>query len=239
MPWRERYVGTAYRAGPSVGLHLVLGCSWAHEEVAPGNIGAMPARRRRTALFAVAWVVAAAASVLVASQGVALVGRQVTDRRPSPLSAAQIEDALADAEQTSTSTSRPLDATSPTTPSSSSSSTSTTSTTVTGDSTPPPAPGPGPATSTTTIRSTSTTAPPAAPDAETRTYSVEGGTVSLRFASTGVTVVFANPAAGFDVEVEPEHGNGVGVEFESETHRSRVDGWWEGGPVDRVREEER
>lgn len=84
------------------------------------------------------------------------------------------------------------------------------------------------------------TAPPAtaaAPD-ETRTYNLRGGNVALRFRPAGVTVVFANPAPGFTVEVEPEHVNGVKVEFESETHRSRVDGWWDGGPRDRVREDE-
>lgn len=69
---------------------------------------------------------------------------------------------------------------------------------------------------------------------ETRTYALVGGTVSLRFEPSGVTVAFANPAGGFDVEVEEEHGNGVRVEFESESHRSRVTGWWDGGPRDEV-----
>lgn len=85
-----------------------------------------------------------------------------------------------------------------------------------------------------------TTAPPATttppPAGETRTYAMVGGTVSLRFEASGVTVAFANPAAGFEVEVEPDHGNGVKVEFDSETHRSRVTGWWEGGPRDEVEE---
>ena len=40
------------------------------------------------------------------------------------------------------------------------------------------------------------------------------------------------------VVVEPEHGNGVKVEFESEAHESRVYGWWDGGPVERVSEGE-
>jgi hypothetical protein len=61
--------------------------------------------------------------------------------------------------------------------------------------------------------------------------------VSLRFSPSGVTVVWANPNPGFDVSQEPEQGNGVKVEFRSDTHRSRVDGWWDGGPQERIREE--
>jgi hypothetical protein len=139
---------------------------------------------RRTVVLAAVWLVVAAGSVAVAWQGVAVVGNQVTDDRPAPLAASEIESRLSE--------------------------------------------------------STTTAAPPSpttAAAAETRTYNLRGGAASLRFAPSGVTVVFANPAAGFAVSVEPEHGNGVKVEFESEAHESRVDGWWENGPVDRVREE--
>lgn len=87
---------------------------------------------------------------------------------------------------------------------------------------------------TTTTNTTDTTAPVAA---ETRTYPLVGGTATLRFTEAGVAVVTATPNPGFSVDVEPEHGNGVQVEFESEDHESRVDGWWSGGPQDRVREE--
>ena len=93
--------------------------------------------------------------------------------------------------------------------------------------------------STTSSSGTTTTAAPAATDSETRTYNLQGGTAALRYAPAGVEVVFANPAPGFRVEVEPEHGNGVKVEFESDAHESRVDGWWDGGPMERVREEPR
>ncbi len=196
--------------------------------------------RSRAVLYTAAWVVAAVASALVASQGVALVGRQVTDRRPAPLSTTEIEDELAALEQAKASTT-----TAAVTASTSTSSTTSivpTSTEATVPSTRPPSSGRSSTTAVTSPGSSSTSAPPArtaTKAAETRTYNLEGGTVSLRFTSSGVTVVFANPAAGFDVEVEPEHVNGVKVEFESETHRSRVDGWWEGGPVDRIREEDR
>jgi hypothetical protein len=87
------------------------------------------------------------------------------------------------------------------------------------------------------VSATSTAPPSTALDSETRTYNLLGGTASLRFGPGGVEVVFANPAPGFRVEVEAEHGNGVKVEFEADTHESRVDGWWDGGPMDRTREE--
>ena len=179
--------------------------------------------------YAAAWVLAAAGALAVAWQGVGLVTNQVTEDRPAPLSAAQVRDRLD--EETSTTTSSTVAGAlgSPTT---------------TGATSPPtsaPAGRPGttspPATTATTAPAAAATSTTTAVPAETRTYNLVGGSVSLRFSPSGVTVVWANPNAGFDVEQEPENGNGVQVEFRSETHRSRVDGWWDGGPQDRVREE--
>lgn len=72
---------------------------------------------------------------------------------------------------------------------------------------------------------------------ETRTYILKGGTASLRFSPTGVEVVIADPLAGYSLSVEPEHGNGLKVEFRKEDRRSRVEAWWENGPQERVHEE--
>lgn len=166
----------------------------------------------------VAWVAAAVAAVAVASWGVALVGRSVTDARPSPLSAAQVDERLASAGTSSTTAS-----TSATTPP------ARPGTTV------PPDGEPGPPPTSAAPPPPSTAAPPVAVG-EIRTYQLVGGTVSLRFEPAGVTVVYANPNHGFDVEEEPEAG-GVRVELESETHRSRVTGWWDDGPRDRVDEQ--
>lgn len=198
-----------------------------------------PDRVRRSLPLVLGWLLAAVAALAVASWGVALVGSSVTDRRPAPLTASQVDERL-DELATSTSTS--------TTSSAPSSVPGSEDEPTTSSSTPDESNGDG-ATTTTAPRtattaqpsSATTTASPAAPPttaapAETRTYSLEGGTVTLRFEPGRVTVVFANPAQGFDVEVEPEHVNGVKVEFESPTHRSRVDGWWDGGPRDRVSE---
>lgn len=188
----------------------------------------MPPERPRTNLRpVVAWVVAAVVAVAVASWGVGLVSRSVTDDRPAPLEAAQIQARLDEATSTTTGP------TSTTTGSATSSTAPGATTTVAGG---------APSTTTTTVSppppppTTAAPAPTTTAAGETRTYNLVGGTAALRFSPSGVTVVFANPASGFDVEIEPENVNGVKVEFESEAHKSRVDGWWDGGPQDRVEE---
>jgi hypothetical protein len=88
------------------------------------------------------------------------------------------------------------------------------------------------AVATTTAASPTTLAP-----TETRTYPLTGGTATLRFSPSGVTVVVANPNPGYSVEVEPSHGNGVEVSFHGDGHRSKVEAWWDGGPREQVDEE--
>ena len=84
-----------------------------------------------------------------------------------------------------------------------------------------------------TSPSTTATAP-AGPAPETRTYALTGGTVALHFAPSGVTVAFATPAPGYQVRSEPTEGGGWRVEFDGPAGRSRVEGWWDGGPQARV-----
>lgn len=188
----------------------------------------MPADRARRAIpLAVAWVAAAVIAVAVASWGVALVGRSVTEERPAALASAEVEERLAEVASTA-----PGSSTSTTLPP-----TEETATTEVGsDGTVPATSAPGPAPTTTVPPATTAPPPTAAPAGEIRTYTLVGGTASLRFTPSGVTVVFANPAQGFDVEIEPEHGNGVKIEFENDAHESRLDGWWDGGPQDRIEE---
>ncbi|HEX6419871.1 MAG TPA: hypothetical protein VFZ77_15325 [Acidimicrobiales bacterium] len=147
---------------------------------------------RRSLALGFAWLLAAAVAVVVAWQGVGLVGDQVTDRRPATLTDAEIEAAL--------------EATPPTT-----------------------APG------------TTATTPPAdqggaGEDAAIETFRVTGGAAALRFSPGGVTVVWATPDHGYEVESEPGDGNGWRIEFEGEAGRSRIDAWWDGGPRSRVRD---
>lgn len=66
--------------------------------------------------------------------------------------------------------------------------------------------------------------------AETRTYSLAGGTVTVEFSSTSVRVIQATPADGFTREVDQEGPTQVEVEFRSDEHRSRLEAWWDGGP---------
>lgn len=184
----------------------------------------------RVVTFAAAWVAAAAVAVAVAWQGVGIVTSQVTDDRPAALASGEVRQ-LAEGARTTTTVPAPAV---PVTTAPSVSFPGATTTAL------PPAPATvplttttAPATATAPTPATTTTVPVAA---ETRTYNVVGGSVSLRFAPTGVTVVWATPNSGFEVDVEPENTNGVRVRFESDAHRSRVDGWWDGGPRDDVRE---
>ena len=169
---------------------------------------------RRTVLLGVTWFVGGALAVALAVAAVGRVGNEVTGSRPSPLSAEEVAQELA----ATTSTTAPSATTSPTT-----------------DTTPTTAGSPTTAPSATVT----TVAPPptTAAAGETRTYSLVGGTATLRFEPTGVTVLAATPNPGFSVHAEPEHVNGVKVEFESEGHESQVSGWWDGGPRDEVRED--
>ncbi|MFP5256491.1 MAG: hypothetical protein ACLGI8_11655 [Acidimicrobiia bacterium] len=174
---------------------------------------------RRTVLLGVVWLVAGALSVALAVAAVGLVGNEVTGSRPSPLSAEEVAQELA---STSSTTTVP----------------GVTSSETTAPSAPPDVTA---STVTTSSAGSPTTAAPPPPTTaavgETRTYALVGGTATLRFEPSGVTVLAATPNPGFSVHAEPEHVNGVKVEFESAGHESRVAGWWDGGPRDDVRED--
>jgi hypothetical protein len=86
----------------------------------------------------------------------------------------------------------------------------------------------------TTAPSTTTTAVPS----ETHTYHLDGGTTTLEFSPAGVREVVSTPNPGFSVKTEPE-GDGLRVEFESDSHRSRIDASWDNGPQVRPREDKR
>jgi cytoskeletal protein RodZ len=73
--------------------------------------------------------------------------------------------------------------------------------------------------------------------AETRSYRLVGGTVTISYSATRVDVVVATPADGFDVEVERDGPTDLRVEFTGDDHESRLDASWEEGPRDRIREE--
>ena len=187
---------------------------------------------RRTLPFVAVWFAAGALAAAIATAGVAVVDDQLTSSRPPPLSAQQVRDALADGDRAQ-------------------SSAGTTSTTAAEGSTTSTTAGPsrsagddevgsGDTGGARPVEPTTTTAraPAPSPAAVTRTYDLVGGTATLRFSPTGVTVVAATPAPGFDVGTGDSHDGGTRVEFESDDHRSRLDAWWDGGPQDEVREDD-
>jgi hypothetical protein len=95
-------------------------------------------------------------------------------------------------------------------------------------------------TTSTSTSSTSTTSPTtsttASAPAQTLTFNLTGGSTAVSFSANGVQVLWATPNPGFDVKIEPE-SPGFKVEFRSDSHRSRVDVWWSGGPQHSIREE--
>ena len=92
-----------------------------------------------------------------------------------------------------------------------------------------------PTTTTTTTPPPPTTAPAApALTPVLRSYPVTGGTAVLSFSPEGVIGVTATPWTGYTVRSAPSDDGGWRVEFEGPAGRSRIDGWWDGGPQERV-----
>ena len=83
-----------------------------------------------------------------------------------------------------------------------------------------------------------TTSPPAAPAETTRTITAKGGTVAVRYASGRVTLMWARPNDGFEVDVAEDGPDSVEVEFTSDEHRSRIRASYDGDePSHRVEED--
>lgn len=189
---------------------------------------------RRVALYGIGWVAAAAIAVLLAWQGVGLVGRNVTDNHPRALTADEALQALGDG-STNGSTggggSPDSATTSPTgTEGSPAGSSSTSSST---------ASRPRPTATTATTRPTaSAPTSPTTAGGTVRTYNLVGGSTAVRFDPSGaVTVVWANPNPGFRADIDDRDGGGVRVRFDGDSGRSEVEAWWDGGPQDRVEEQ--
>lgn len=97
-----------------------------------------------------------------------------------------------------------------------------------------------PSTTTTTIPPTTTTQPPATttttttttttapPEAQTSSYQLIGGTVTISYSPGVVTFVTAIPQAGFSTELRETGPDRVRVRFESENHTSDFRAEWDG-----------
>jgi hypothetical protein len=197
---------------------------------------------RRVALYGIGWVAAAAVAVLLAWQGVGLVGRNVTDTHPRALTADEAREALGDGSNPSGGSPDTGPATTSPSPEGGSSGRGS-STTVTTQARPrttaPTAPGQSTATPTapSTTRPESTATTPTTTAGVVRTYNLAGGSTALRFEPGKVTVVWANPNPGFRVDVDDRDGGGVRVRFDGDAGRSEVEAWWDGGPQDRVEDQ--
>ncbi len=191
-----------------------------------------------------AWVALAVGMSGVAWQAVSLAGAQVSETPDQPVVAAPRADppppvpgsSAADPPGGSTITSQttttlPLeDPTGPsTTVTTSDSPTATSPTTATTTST---------TAATTTSSSTSTTATVAASGQwEVSTWTLVGGTVTIRSRPGEVELVSAVPSAGFSSTVEDAGLDRVRVDFDSSDHESEFEAKWEGGVLDVTREE--
>ena len=183
----------------------------------------------RPAAVVLGWVAATAAAIAVAYAGVSAVAGGVVE--PLPATVGQPPAVSGPATASPTSEDRSSD--DQPTPSD-------TATATPDDTTPSPTSAPVTGIPAPTVAPTAQPSPDeevAPPPAEVRSYSLVGGSATLRFEPGRVTVVSAEPAQGFSYDIE---GNGtaeVRVEFESDDHRSRLKGSWEGGPRERIEED--
>lgn len=169
---------------------------------------------RRPVLLVIAWVATAAIAIAISGWAVGLASRQVTD----PIQPAALSEIAR--------TVGPSPVTSPSP-----------------EASPDPSPSASPAGA--GGGTSSATAEPAVPPTSvrppvgtttTRTVSAVGGRASFRFGSGGVTLEWATPSAGFEVDVE-EHSGELRVRFRGDDHESRVfASVRDGQPVTRVEE---
>lgn len=172
---------------------------------------------RRPPLLVLMWVAATVAATGLAWAGVSLVADQVVQ----PVRPSTVSDVLAASPSPS-----PQVSASPTpTPSATST----------------PTPGP---TATPSSPPTSTPAEGSddvdVPQPVIRTHQLVGGRVTIEYRPDAVRILVpAEPADGFRVEIDRDGPTELRVEFTSDTHRSRLESWWDGGARFEIDEDER
>jgi hypothetical protein len=113
--------------------------------------------------------------------------------------------------------------------------------------TPSPVVTPTPTTSATPSPGATPTATPSGSPADdgrgeaiVRTHQLVGGRVTIEYTADAVRILVpAEPADGFRAEVDRRGPTELRIEFTSETHRSRLDAWWDGGARFEIDEDER
>jgi len=161
------------------------------------------------------WLLGTAAAVVVGWSAVQAIASQVVERRPEPLSAQAVQK---------------LEATPATSPSPRSVSES-----------PPPVPTVPPASR--PPASPQATAPPTpsgsapatpnpSPVRSSRTFTLQGGTASVSCQNNQISLDWATPNTGFQVQLEWHDSNSVlEVRFTSDSHETRLETWCSGGQV--------
>ena len=76
---------------------------------------------------------------------------------------------------------------------------------------------------------------PASGTTEDRTFTLEGGTVRVRYANGAAQFLWATVNDGFTEETKSTSPQ-VDVRFQSETHESRLNAWWQDGPQFKIEE---
>lgn len=166
---------------------------------------------RRT-LLAATWLAGTLLATAIVYEAVNAVAGQVTEQLSPPISQTAVDQALKHQGQTtaSPSPSQPVPSPSPSAPAPSAA---------------PPAPPLPP--------------PPPPPTTNTQTFSLVGGTASVSCTGSQVTLNWATPKSGYQVETGTANGGAqVEVKFRSDTHESRLEAWCAAGQVQsKVREE--
>ncbi len=169
----------------------------------------------RRAWLPLLWLLGTAAAVVVAWSAVQVIASQVVERRPEPLSAQAVQKLEATPTTSPSPESvpespRPASTAPPASPPSGSPPVTTTA---------PPNGGAGSTPNPSAVRSS-------------RTFTLQGGTASVSCQNNQISLNWATPNAGFQVELDWHDSNSVlEVRFRSDTHESRLESWCSGGQV--------
>lgn len=164
----------------------------------------------RQAVLIATWLAGTLLATGTVYAAVSAVAGQVTGQGPAPISQTGIEQALHQAQQHETS---PTPATAPTPSPPSTPSQTTPSPTVGGGVSHP-------------------TNPPSSPPAANRTFALVGGTTNLSCAGGQITLNWATPNPGFEVETGSSDGGSViEVRFKSDSHESQLQAWCSGTQI--------
>ena len=173
----------------------------------------------RRILLTATWLAGTLIATGVVYAAVSAVAGQVTDQRSEALSQAGVDQALQQEDQVTPSPYQPASSAMPNAANKPSPS-------------PPTAATPGP--------TQAPTNPPARPaPTDTRTFALVGGTASVSCTGDLITLNWATPNGGYQVETGSSSGGAqLEVRFRSDTHESRLEAWCSGGQIQTsVREE--